>query len=125
MHAERCVVCGGSGKIPFYNGTGVDARVCHACKTTGWIVVPDAGDAQRAQVAQLVLDHVAAGVAAPTQPMPPRPDAAPATRVLMGRALVERLLHEGRLEYEKQGDDMIVTGIGWGNFFIAGTKESP
>ena len=40
MHAEKCPVCGGSGKLPSDGrSTGFAERTCHGCGGKGWIQV--------------------------------------------------------------------------------------
>ncbi len=55
-HAERCPVCGGTGKVPagFYDcGThihstvGITPETCRTCKGTGMVVVDDRGEIKR------------------------------------------------------------------------------
>jgi len=47
-HAEKCVVCGGSGIITVSGGLGTTAinkqKTCHACNGEGWIAVPNFTD---------------------------------------------------------------------------------
>jgi DnaJ-class molecular chaperone len=47
-HAEKCPVCGGTGKIPRQglrghyepNGETTPMNTCHACHGKGWVAVP-------------------------------------------------------------------------------------
>jgi hypothetical protein len=45
MHAEKCPVCGGSGKVypsQDVNTTAVTLpEPCHGCRGLGWVPVPD------------------------------------------------------------------------------------
>lgn len=45
MHAERCPVCGGTGRIVTLPHLTVPVTVqCHGCNGKGWVSVPDARD---------------------------------------------------------------------------------
>ena len=41
MHAEKCPVCFGRGKVSYDSAT--EKLTCHGCDGKGWVVVPDAG----------------------------------------------------------------------------------
>lgn len=45
-HAERCPVCGGTGRVPFYPYHGFTSNnnlnnICHGCGGKGWVTVID------------------------------------------------------------------------------------
>jgi len=41
MHAERCPVCSGTGKVTENNGTAQNENKCHGCNGLGWVQVED------------------------------------------------------------------------------------
>ncbi len=43
MHAEKCPVCGGKGKVPDLYSSGYEAT-CHGCQGKGWVEITDAWD---------------------------------------------------------------------------------
>ncbi len=133
MHAERCPVCGGSGAIALFSQAQA-LRACHGCQERGWVLIPDPGDQAKAEAATRVYAQLQAVPApAPVQashPTPPEhaepvdaPTPPESTRVVMSRALVERLLHDGRLAFADVGGERVVIGIGWGTFYIEGKAD--
>jgi len=62
-HAEKCPVCGGTGKIPCAEKCGSTASqdlvTCHGCGGTGWVTVTDATDWQ---IPNMVMQNVEAGL---------------------------------------------------------------
>lgn len=61
MHAEKCPVCGGSGRLPC--STGGDASspplpvTCHGCNGKGWVTVGDERPAEPQRKATAAREH--------------------------------------------------------------------
>jgi hypothetical protein len=80
MHAEKCPVCNGHGRVYRPTGTPDQSREvvgCHGCHQRGWVPVMDAVEA--------------AAIAAATPPKP-----SPKQHVYLSAGLAKRLLEDGQ-----------------------------
>jgi hypothetical protein len=41
MHAEKCPICEGKGKVPRIDGWNCHEDACHGCGGKGWVEVKD------------------------------------------------------------------------------------